>query len=216
MLVLEFDVKFRVAFLFMFSRYCILISFVPIYTYILYTCMYDVSLSFIKLNVNLLALTIKINRNTIIHKIIVGKCHGHCVSHNTFVSLCFTIALPVTGHSGRCYGRRIRKNKFNNDINCSNYQTSFSVICSLSLSNGADNTYIENTLKGYFSKPRHHDVDQAYKDRSMKFIHDEFKRFGLEAEYHEFHDPRVSDTVCQSIWKLAVNACEFQPSHALF
>ena len=72
---------------------------------------------------------------------------------------------------------------------------SISVLCSIPLANGADNTYIENTLTDYFSKPRHHEVDQAYKDRSMVFIHDEFQRYGLETEYHEFHDPRVSDTV---------------------
>ena len=54
---------------------------------------------------------------------------------------------------------------------------------------------MSNSLRDYFSQARHHDVDQAYKDRSMHFIYDEFRRFGLETEYHEFQDLRVSDTV---------------------
>ena len=80
-------------------------------------------------------------------------------------------------------------------VKCKTFKKHHFIPALFSLSNGADNTYMENSLKDYFSKPRHHEVDQAYKDRSMKFIHDEFKRFGMETEYHEFHDPRVSDTV---------------------
>ena len=54
---------------------------------------------------------------------------------------------------------------------------------------------MENSLRNYFSKTRHHDTDQAYKDRSMLFIRDEFKKLGLETELQVFPDSRVSDTV---------------------
>ena len=54
---------------------------------------------------------------------------------------------------------------------------------------------MENSLRNYFSKTRHHDIDQAYKDRSMLFIRDEFKKLGLETELQVFPDSRVSDTV---------------------
>ena len=59
----------------------------------------------------------------------------------------------------------------------------------------ADTTYMADALRNYFSKTRHHEVDQVYKNKSMNFIHDEFKRFGLETLYHEFQDLRVSNTV---------------------
>ena len=54
---------------------------------------------------------------------------------------------------------------------------------------------MENTLRNYFSKTRHHDIDQSYKDRSMLFIRDEFNRLGLETELQVFPDSRVSNTV---------------------
>ena len=59
---------------------------------------------------------------------------------------------------------------------------------------GANITYMESNLWNYFSQTRHHDVDQAYKDRAMNFIHGEFERFALETELQEFQQLAVSNT----------------------
>lgn len=59
---------------------------------------------------------------------------------------------------------------------------------------GADISAMEKNLRDYFSRTRHHDVDQAYKDRAMNFIFDEFERLGLDTEFQNFQEPRVSST----------------------
>ena len=71
----------------------------------------------------------------------------------------------------------------------------FSVCLDVERTTGADIKYMEDSLRNYFAEVRHHDVDMVYKNRSMYFIHDEFKRFGMEAVYHDFQDLRVSDKV---------------------
>ena len=60
---------------------------------------------------------------------------------------------------------------------------------------GADISAMEKNLRDYFSRTRHHDVDQAYKDRAMNFIFDEFERLGLDTEFQNFQESRVSSTV---------------------
>ena len=57
---------------------------------------------------------------------------------------------------------------------------------------------MESGLRAFFGQTRHHDVDQAYKDRAMNFIKDEFVRFSLETELQEFLQPAVSSTVIAS------------------
>ena len=57
---------------------------------------------------------------------------------------------------------------------------------------GASLSYMENNLRNYFSKTRHHDVGPDYKDRAKIFIRDEFQRLGLQTELQEFPDIRVS------------------------
>ena len=54
---------------------------------------------------------------------------------------------------------------------------------------------MENNLRNYFSKTRHHDVGPDYKDRAKMFIRDEFQRLGLQTELQVFPDSRVSNTV---------------------
>ena len=47
---------------------------------------------------------------------------------------------------------------------------------------------MKTNIEKYFSEPRHHDTNKEYKLKARQFIHDEFKRFGLETEYHEFYE----------------------------
>ncbi|KAH3706178.1 hypothetical protein DPMN_065559 [Dreissena polymorpha] len=46
--------------------------------------------------------------------------------------------------------------------------------------------YLRSTLTDYFSDTRHHMTNPKYKQRASTFIHDEFRRFGLETTYHNF------------------------------
>lgn len=54
--------------------------------------------------------------------------------------------------------------------------------------NSADIQSMKTNIEKYFSEPRHHDTNKEYKLKARQFIHDEFKRFGLETEYHEFYE----------------------------
>ena len=57
---------------------------------------------------------------------------------------------------------------------------------------GTNISTMENDLRQYFSQTRHHEVDQAYKDKAMHFIYEEFQRLGLETELQEFQEQKVS------------------------
>ena len=70
-----------------------------------------------------------------------------------------------------------------------------SALCILGVALGADIATMESDLRNYFSKTRHHDVDQAYKDRAMNFIDGEFKKLGLETVLQEFQVHRISTEV---------------------
>ena len=53
-----------------------------------------------------------------------------------------------------------------------------------------------SAIRDHFSNTRHHDPQyMSYKNRAKEYIYNEFVRFGLETEYHTFHEPRVSSTV---------------------
>ena len=65
----------------------------------------------------------------------------------------------------------------------------------MGLTFGADIPAMEGDLRNYFSKTRHHDVDQAYKDRAMHYIYDEFDKLGLETIFQAFQERRVSSEV---------------------
>ena len=53
-----------------------------------------------------------------------------------------------------------------------------------------------------------HAIDQAYKDRTMYFIRDEFVKYGLETELQMFPDPRVSNSVCKPFFDKNKNKFE--------
>jgi hypothetical protein len=55
---------------------------------------------------------------------------------------------------------------------------------------------MNTTIRDYLSNTRHHDSQYvSYKNQAKKYIHDEFKRFGLETEYDTFTETSVSSTV---------------------
>ncbi|XP_063435862.1 uncharacterized protein LOC134716784 [Mytilus trossulus] len=59
----------------------------------------------------------------------------------------------------------------------------------------ADLEYMKTVIRSHFSDTRHHDPQySAYKQAAKQFIFDEFKRFGLDTEYHTFNDTAVSST----------------------
>ena len=60
---------------------------------------------------------------------------------------------------------------------------------------GADIPTMEGDLRNFFSKTRHHDVNQAYKDRAMHYINDEFEKLGMETILQAFQERRVSSEV---------------------
>lgn len=51
---------------------------------------------------------------------------------------------------------------------------------------GADISYLKQTISNHFSKIRNHEVNDIDKNQVRKFIFEEFRKFGLEAEYHNF------------------------------
>ncbi|XP_045168396.2 uncharacterized protein YfbL-like isoform X1 [Mercenaria mercenaria] len=51
---------------------------------------------------------------------------------------------------------------------------------------GADTGYLRSTITDHFSDNRNHEVNNDNKKASKEFIYQEFKRFGLETEYHNF------------------------------
>ena len=55
-------------------------------------------------------------------------------------------------------------------------------------------------IETFFSEARHHETNKEYKVEARKFIHDEFKRHGLETEYQIFYDNRYPK-VCQLLKK---------------
>ncbi|XP_045184001.2 uncharacterized protein LOC123542287 [Mercenaria mercenaria] len=64
----------------------------------------------------------------------------------------------------------------------------------------ADISYLNNTIRNYFADTRHHEPQfKDYKAMSKEFIFSEFKKFGLDTEYHYFNDSSFGDTIFTNV-----------------
>lgn len=54
------------------------------------------------------------------------------------------------------------------------------------LSSGADINFLRSSITNHFSDTRNHEVSNGYKIAAREFIYQEFRKSGLEAEFHNF------------------------------
>lgn len=54
------------------------------------------------------------------------------------------------------------------------------------LSSGADINFLRSSITNHFSDTRNHEVNNGYKIAAREFIYQEFRKSGLEAEFHNF------------------------------
>lgn len=67
------------------------------------------------------------------------------------------------------------------------------------LAAGADINYLRETITNHFSINRNHDVNNVNKNKAREFIFEEFRKYGLEAEYNDFGDKIAPTTLFSNV-----------------
>ncbi|KAL3832725.1 hypothetical protein ACJMK2_024342 [Sinanodonta woodiana] len=65
-------------------------------------------------------------------------------------------------------------------------ETSVWILLYVTACRAADISYMRTTIQNHFSSIRHHQTNPTYKELAKTFIYQEFRRFGLATEFHNF------------------------------